>query len=52
MPKMHILLISPPHRNIITTTIPEKINKGVDINRRWDYCIASYLKQIPLIKSQ
>lgn len=24
---MHILLISPPHKNIVTTTIPEKINK-------------------------
>ena len=24
---MHILLISPPHKNLVTTTIPERINK-------------------------
>ena len=43
---MHILLISPPHKNIITTTIPEKINRerGHQPPLGLLY-LASYLKQ-------
>lgn len=43
---MHILLISPPHKSIITTTIPEKINqeRGYQPPLGLLY-LASYLKQ-------
>lgn len=43
---MHILLISPPHKNIVTTTIPQQLNKerGYQPPLGLLY-LASYLKQ-------